>query len=521
MSIRSITLFLAFSFLVLNSFAQGKYGNYWVFSHFLGLNFNYSPVPVVDTSRIYGPQLPTSSICDYNGKLVCYVGTWKWADFDIRIYNKYHTLLKGGDSLFVLNSGQYTQYSGYTALLPFSESVDSLMLVKFSVNEILSNHNLNYSLIDTRAYVDTGMIYSANNKVFDFKGVIGAIGYIRHANGRDWWILIHGYPNNKFHKFLASPWKVEYMGEQAIGSVSGILDTTFSNWESMGEISVNLNGDKLALGNFGGLIEFYNFDRCSGLLSNPITLQRINVSNNNILNMQAANISPSGRFVYGVSYYNQPPGPGPNPVSYNLGQIVQYDLQAADPANDTVVVYSFRDIDSYIDQFEYGPDGRMWFTGRSPDLPGNLSYPHDSMLHFIEFPDVKGHACNVKFNQVYLNGREANSGLPNMPNYNLGPVDGSVCDTLGLDAVGVNPDWVSSENSKPKIYPNPSGTLGAVLSIPLPQRMNRVCIYDATGKLIWETQSVSDTIHLPGHLPAGLYRVVVNGSEGESWVVEL
>lgn len=517
MSIRSIALFLAFSILVLNSFAQGKYGNYWVFSQFLGLNFNYNPLPVADTSRIYGPQLPTASICDQHGNLSCYVGTWKWADFGIRLYNKYHTLVKGGDSLFILSGSQYTQYSGYSALLPFSKLIDSLMLVNFSVNEVLNNHNLNYSLIDTRANGDTGVIFSSNNKVIDFKGIIGAIGYIRHANGRDWWILVHGYPNNKFHKFLASPWKVEYMGEQAIGTVSGILDTTFSNWESMGEISVNLNGDKLAMCNFGGLIEAYNFDRCSGLLSNPMTLQRINVINNNILNMQAANISPSGRFVYAVSYYTQPPGP--SPVSSNLGQIVQYDLQATDPANDTVVVYGFRDIDSYIDQLEYGPDGRMWFTGRSPTLPNNLSYPHDSMLHFIEYPDLKGHACNVKFNQVYLNGRKANSGMPNMPNYNLGPIDGSICDTLGLDAVSTEPVVLDSKQI-PLIYPNPSGSQGAVLIIPHLIENTRVHIYDGSGKLVWAHACDTDKLPLPTQLSPGLYRVVVTGMEGVSWRVE-
>jgi hypothetical protein len=204
-----------------------------------------------------------------------------------------------------------------------------------------------------------------------------------------------------------------------------------------------------------------------------------------------------------------------SPVSSNLGQIVQYDLQATDPANDTVVVYGFRDIDSYIDQLEYGPDGRMWFTGRSPDLPGNLSYPHDSILHFIEFPDVKGHACNVKFNQVYLNGRKANSG---MPNYNLGPIDGSICDTLGLN-VSRN-TLEPSAPPLPSIYPNPSVGQGAVLIIPQPQLTNRIFIYNATGKLIWEIQSDPDTINLPNHLPSGLYRLVVNGGVGVSWAVE-
>jgi hypothetical protein len=513
---RTITLFLVCFFFVLNSFAQGKYGNYWVFSHFLGLNFNNTSLPVADTSRIYGPWLPTTSICDKDGNLACYVGTWKWAEFDIRLFNKYHTLVEGGDQLSQQVGGQYTQYAGNTRLINFNYNSDTVMLIQYAANHISGFQDLYFSLIDTKANVDSGKVYSLNNLVVGVKGVISTLGSVRHANGRDWWIIIHGYPNNKFYKFIASPWKVEFVGEQAIGTVCGLLDTTFSNNESIGEISFNLLGDKIAICNAGGLIEAFDFDRCSGLLSNPINLQRINISNNNILLTPTANISPSGRFVYGISYYTQPPGP--SPVSSNLGQIVQYDLLATDPANDTVVVYGFRDIDSYIDQLEYGPDGRMWFTGRSPTLPNNLSYPHDSMLHFIEYPDLKGHACNVKFNQVYLNGRKANSGMPNMPNYNLGPIDGSVCDTLGLN-VSRN-TLEPSPLPLPSIYPNPSGGQGAVLIIPQPQLTNGIIIYDATGKLIWEIQSDSDTINLPNHLPSGLYRVVVNGGVGVSWRVE-
>jgi hypothetical protein len=495
--------------------AQGKYGNYWVFSHHLGLNFNAGNIPNADTSSIYGPRMPTASICDQLGNLTCYVGTWNWADFDIRLYNKFHSLVKGGDQLFVQSAGQYTQFSGYTALLPFSEDVDSLMLVKFSVNYISNNHNLNYSLIDTKAYGDTGVIYSANNKVIDFKGVIGTLGCIRHANGRDWWILIHGYPNNIFYKFLASPWKVEFVEAQSIGTVFGILDTTFSNLESMGEISFNLDGDRIGINNMGGLIETYEFDRCTGLLSNAITLQTVNFGNSSLLNTRATNLSPNGRFLYGISYYNSQTPLG----NILLGKIIQYDLLASNPSIDTNEVYVFKDSNSFLDHLEYGPDGRMWFIGRGdPALYNNLQYPQDSFMHFIEFPDVKGLACNVKINQVYMKGRKAMTGLPNMPNYNLGPIDGSICDTLGLD-VGV---YATRDKDilHPRVYPNPSHGSGAVLRIPQGERTHRIYIYDVTGKLVWEIQSDSGTVQLPGFLPPGLYQVVVGEMEGVRWRVE-
>jgi hypothetical protein len=108
--------------------------------------------------------------------------------------------------------------------------------------------------------------------------------------------------------------------------------------------------------------------------------------------------------------------------------------------------------------------------------------------------------------------------MPNMPNYNLGPIDGSICDTLGLD-VGVN---ATRDNDilQPRIYPNPSFGSGAVLSIPLGETRHHVYVYDATGKLVWEIQSDSGTVQLPFFLPPGLYQVVVGGMEGVRWRVE-
>ncbi|MBK7699704.1 MAG: hypothetical protein IPJ39_13695 [Saprospiraceae bacterium] len=50
----------------------------------------------------------------------------------------------------------------------------------------------------------------------------------------------------------------------------------------------------------------------------------------------------------------------------------------------------------------------------------------------IEYPDEAGEACTVLQHSVFMPTGIAR-GIPNFPHYRLGPLDGSPCDTLGLD----------------------------------------------------------------------------------------
>ena len=55
-------------------------------------------------------------------------------------------------------------------------------------------------------------------------------------------------------------------------------------------------------------------------------------------------------------------------------------------------------------------------------------------LHVIHSPDLPGSDCRFEQHGVQLPTLN-NTTLPNFPNYRLGPLDGSPCDTLGLDNI--------------------------------------------------------------------------------------
>jgi hypothetical protein len=73
-------------------------------------------------------------------------------------------------------------------------------------------------------------------------------------------------------------------------------------------------------------------------------------------------------------------------------------------------------------------------------------------LHVINAPDSAGTACNVQQHSFFLPTFNAYT-YPNYPNYRLGKLDGSVCDTItGIAPVpNASPFWV-------RVFPNPATT---------------------------------------------------------------
>jgi PKD repeat protein len=114
----------------------------------------------------------------------------------------------------------------------------------------------------------------------------------------------------------------------------------------------------------------------------------------------------------------------------NTHFIVQVDLKAADiPASmDTVAVFDGFYDESPLKSCYFGlmqlmPNGIIY----SPTIP----YNHTRYLHEIRFPDRKGSACRPI--QRSIRWPLTIGSVAYFPNYRLGPIDGSACDTLGIN----------------------------------------------------------------------------------------
>lgn len=131
-------------------------------------------------------------------------------------------------------------------------------------------------------------------------------------------------------------------------------------------------------------------------------------------------------------------------------------------------------------------------------------------LHFINYPDSGGIACNVQQHAVPSPCFHERA-VPTHPNYYLGQVSGSICDSLGLNVQEIN------HNFNFNIFPNPSnGNFN--ISYLLPQnKEGKLQIFDVTGKCIYKINlpmwSTLQQIELK-NISDGIYQcVITSGSQ--------
>ena len=121
-------------------------------------------------------------------------------------------------------------------------------------------------------------------------------------------------------------------------------------------------------------------------------------------------------------------------------------------------------------------------------------------MHTIDNPDIGGVGCNVRQHSVRLPAFAFRT-LPNFPNFRLGAVAGSVCDTLGYSATSPQKAQVL------KVFPNPTSGIIHIENLP-PQA--RVVVYDALGREVFRKENNNtNEITLPLSLTNGVYALSI------------
>jgi PKD domain/Secretion system C-terminal sorting domain len=154
-------------------------------------------------------------------------------------------------------------------------------------------------------------------------------------------------------------------------------------------------------------IDIYDFDRCTGELQH---LEHFTM-NDSIFLTGGASISPDSRFLYIVTNVS----------------IFQFDLWAVDieASKDVVAEYDGFIGYPYASKFgipQIGPNGKIYIASAATD----------TFMHVINTPNQPGLGSHVAQHSLGLPNLNDLS-IPNFPNYRLGPLDGSPCDTLGLN----------------------------------------------------------------------------------------
>ena len=297
--------------------------------------------------------------------------------------------------------GNYSPQSGL--ILPYPSEPNKYIV--FHETEGLSGYiskAFNYSVVDMSLNNGKGKVIVKKVNLITDTLVGGRMMAARHANGRDWWLIIPEKDSNKYYKILVGPNGPVLTGEQSIGIsvLQGVGNATFST-DGSKYIMFNSIGVEL-----GQNIDIYDFDRCTGVLSNH---QRIHL-NQNVAGGVA--VSSDSRFLYVASLY----------------RVHQYDLWASNVEASGVVIgemdVTWHSSTGWSGAFYFpvlAPDGRIYISAT-----GTLN-----KFHIIEDPNKKGLGCNLRQHGFDLPTRSRT--VPNFPNFRLGSMDGSSCDTLGID----------------------------------------------------------------------------------------
>jgi hypothetical protein len=235
---------------------------------------------------------------------------------------------------------------------------------------------------------------------------------IRHGNGRDWWLVLHKWNgSNVFDKYLITPSGISNVIPQSIGINFDVDAGEFSySYETSKFLSVTVNTE----------IQVLDFDRCTGLFSNPVTIQNGGFSAYGSI---GSSISPNGNLAY-ISNTNN--------IFGDSLRLYQYDLTAPNINQSRQTIYKQK-VPASGGFHAVGPDGKIYIS-----CLYEYGYPYADSIHniysdnlsVINYPDSIGLACDFQPFSVNLGGQRTYWGLPNNPNYEAGSLVGSPCDTL-------------------------------------------------------------------------------------------
>ena len=449
-----------FVFIIIPAIANSQYqNNKWIVGTD-GNPFYHSTVDfstgVPDTNSCQSSLaffLTNASICDTTGQLLFYTNGHV-------VYNNNHDSLYNTSGI---NPGWGTTYyepygmgipqgaliiprPGHTdQYLLFYESLEFVVLDSITSNAPI---NLGYSIIDMTLDAGLGGIPSNQKNLIAVSDTLiaGRITGVKHANGRDWWLLVHHYSDDKFYKVLVTPDSVINYSSQNIGRFHlferYIMQSCFSP-----------NGDKLVMGltverqTLTNIVDLFDFDRCTGLLSNHREIEIPDTINLAL----GCSFSPNGRWLYASTSTD----------------MYQYDTWDSN-INSTRLIVSHWDSTTAIPMSYFhhllGPDNNIYVTN-----------PYSSnFIHVINEPDSQGVNCNLNHGQLVLSAMNCHM-MPNSVNYNLNKIFGSPCDTI---------TYVTSiEDKIADVFPNPVLT-GATVKIDLGKtfQIKRIKIIDMFGK---------------------------------------
>ena len=361
---KHFSLFIVLLNLTIAKAQLGKEAWHWQFGDYCSLDFS-SGVPFANTYDSTNVDEGTASISDINtGQLLFYTdGTSAWDRNNHRMPNGYGMIGGQGTStqaaLIVPKPGSSTIYylvsadqGGYCCGIPPN-----------------ANQGVHYSVVDMSLNGGLGDVVSGSkNILLTPPPTTEKLTAIKHCNDRDYWVITHPFNSNTFNAYLITP---SGINTTPIASKVGVVQSNISGtyYETVGYLKASPNGKRLACAvQYMKLLELFDFDNSTGIVSNPISLSVI----------QPSQSAPDTVGAYGVCF-----SPDNSKLYVTSGSssniLLQYDLTSGISSTINSSVKNIAQNYGQAGALQLAPNDKIYITSNTPFLQ-EIDNPNDTSL---------------------------------------------------------------------------------------------------------------------------------------------
>jgi len=394
------------------------------------LDFNFSPPKTSYHYREHNMFTTNSSMCDSLGRLLFYTNGCVIAGADDEVIGNGDNINPGGShTLWCMTyEDGYSGGQQSSIILPKPDSIGLYYLFhkKFTLYsnpaDAISDKLL-FSVVDMRQNNGKGEVLAKNIELMSDTLSRGEMCAVKHANGKDWWLITPRRNSNRFYIFKFTSQGIVDTFQQTIGILPD------PQGEGVGQMVFSPDGSKMYRVCRYKPVMAYSFDRETGVFMQFDTIH-FNYGNQFVGEIGCA-VSPSGQYLY---------------LSCRKS-LYQLDLLTSNISASQTTVAEW---DGFADPFptifiqsQLGPDCRIYILAG-----GDTRY-----YHVIHNPDEPGVACNVEQRGVKFQ-TPTGASMPFFPNYRLGPIDNPGLPCTATVAVSSPPD---NRRLGVRVYPNPAG----------------------------------------------------------------
>ena len=381
----SLFIFLIFILQIPIIFGQLQNNN-WIFGYGASVNFS-GPIPVGSSNASINSNESTASVSDPStGQLLFYTD-------GLKVWDANNDVMPNGSNLL---GGFYNSCTQGALIVPFPEDNQRYYLFTLEELEALSlvpviDNGLRYSVVDMTLNGGLGDVQVATLNTPLATDLTEKLIVIRSAEIQGFWVIAH---KKNANEFLA--WKIDACGVTAQPVVSAVGSNFASapfgaNEAWSGAMDASPDGNRIGMPvDWSDRIEFFDFNKTTGVVSNPLTVNVTDDSTPPFLRKYGACFSPDGS----KFYYT------------NMNSVYQLDLStytSAAIASSITLIYSplLEPNNNYCFQIEEAPNNRLY-----------VAIGNTARLDEISNPNLLGLGCGYVVNAVSFSPATCQLGLP-------------------------------------------------------------------------------------------------------------